>query len=104
MEVIFITCLAIAIQQMGDEKIEEYKRILKDGKEKRYYVKMFFLGKNGVGKTSLMKRLLKEEITNVESTHGLDIVRSCKISVPDGEWIFNMGKTRFSLFVYLTYI
>ena len=77
---------------MGEAKIQEYRNLLMKGKEKRYYVKIYFVGKQGVGKTSLMRRLLNEDIGDVESTDGLDIVKRCKIRVSDGKWIVNFSK------------
>ncbi|VDI52546.1 Hypothetical predicted protein [Mytilus galloprovincialis] len=46
------------------------------------------VGKESVGKTCLMRRLLKEDISDVSSTDGVDIVvRRCKINIEDGKWI-----------------
>ncbi|XP_063448302.1 uncharacterized protein LOC134727840 [Mytilus trossulus] len=48
------------------------------------------VGKNGAGKSSLLRRLLKEDTKNVESTDGIDIVvRRCKINTETGEWIID---------------
>ncbi|XP_063418366.1 probable serine/threonine-protein kinase pats1 [Mytilus trossulus] len=46
------------------------------------------VGKESTGKTCLLKRLLKEDISNVTSTDGVDtVVRRCKINIADGSWI-----------------
>ncbi|CAG2254571.1 unnamed protein product [Mytilus edulis] len=57
-------------------------------KEKRYFVRVMIVGKESTGKTCLLRRLLKEDISDVTSTDGVDIVvRRCKINVQDGKWI-----------------
>lgn len=71
---------------MSKPEQKHYLKILKEGKETRYVIKIFILGKNGVGKTSLMRRLLGESIGDVRSTEGIDIVKRCKIRVRDGLW------------------
>lgn len=80
---------------MSESEKEAYLRILKDGKERRYFIKIFILGKKGVGKTSLMRRLLREEINDVQSTDGIDIVKRCKVRVHDGKWIFCKGTLKY---------
>ncbi|VDI56727.1 Hypothetical predicted protein [Mytilus galloprovincialis] len=56
--------------------------------ENRYFVRTMIVGKETVGKTCLLKRLLKEDISDVTSTDGVDIVvRRCKINIEDGKWI-----------------
>ncbi|CAG2198930.1 unnamed protein product [Mytilus edulis] len=46
------------------------------------------VGKESAGKTCLLRRLLKEDISDVTSTDGVDIVvRRCKINIEDGKWI-----------------
>ncbi|CAG2252828.1 unnamed protein product [Mytilus edulis] len=55
--------------------------------EKRYFVRTMIVGKETVGKTCLLRRLLKEDISDVTSTDGVDIVvRRCKINIEDGTW------------------
>ncbi|CAG2218160.1 unnamed protein product [Mytilus edulis] len=55
--------------------------------EKRYFVRTMIVGKETVGKTCLLRRLLKEDISDVTSTDGVDIVvRRCKINIDDGTW------------------
>lgn len=68
-----------------------YLQLLRTGKVKRYHIKIMILGKENVGKTSLMRRLLDESIDNVESTDGIDIVKRCKVDVNSGEWVFSEG-------------
>ncbi|XP_052097433.1 uncharacterized protein LOC127732435 [Mytilus californianus] len=56
--------------------------------ENRYFVRIMIVGKESAGKTCLLRRLLKEDISDVSSTDGVDIdVRRCKINIKDGKWI-----------------
>lgn len=58
--------------------------------EKRYYVRIMIVGKESVGKTCLVRRLLKESIDDVTSTDGIDItVHQCKIDIDDGKWMID---------------
>lgn len=60
--------------------------------EKRYFVRIMIVGKETVGKTCLLRRLLKESIEDVSSTDGIDIVvRRCKINIEDGKWTIGKG-------------
>lgn len=66
--------------------------------EKRHFVRVMIVGKNSAGKTCLMRRLLKESISDVCSTDGVDIVvRRCKINIDNGEWTIEKGKTNMFL-------
>lgn len=58
--------------------------------EKKYFVRTMIVGKESAGKTCLMRRLLREDITDVTSTDGLD-VRWCKVDIRDGTWIIDKG-------------
>ncbi|CAC5417068.1 unnamed protein product [Mytilus coruscus] len=56
--------------------------------DKRYFTRVMILGKTSAGKTCLLRRLLKENIGNVSSADGINIVvRRCKINLDDGKWI-----------------
>ncbi|CAG2188188.1 unnamed protein product [Mytilus edulis] len=55
---------------------------------KLHFARLVFIGKNGVGKTSLMRRLLwqkKEDVTSTQSTDGIE-VEKCNINIADGKW------------------
>ncbi|CAG2223015.1 unnamed protein product [Mytilus edulis] len=55
--------------------------------ENRYFVRIMIVGKESTGKTCLLRRLLKEGISDVSSTDGVNIVvRRCKINIDDGKW------------------
>ena len=86
--------IPVAIEHMSKQQKKHYLRILNEGSEKRFFVKICFLGKKEAGKTTLMKRLLKQDIDiNTRSpTDGIDIVKQCKIHLDTGEWINCKGK------------
>jgi GTPase SAR1 family protein len=85
-----------------DEKDKDmYLEIIKSGTERRYYIRLMIVGENGVGKTCLMRRLLGEDIDDVTSTDGIDIViRKCKIRLSDGKWIVNEGIYQVQLYIF----
>ncbi|XP_071147184.1 uncharacterized protein [Mytilus edulis] len=63
------------------------KHVQSSETEKRYFVRIMIVGKGQAGKTCLLRRLLKEDISNVTSTDGVDInVHRCKINIKDGTW------------------
>ena len=43
---------------MGEDAVAAYKEALKSGRKKVYRARVMFVGHEGVGKTSVMKRLL----------------------------------------------
>lgn len=50
------------------------------------------VGKGSAGKTSLMRKLLKDESKVVTSTDGIDIVvRRCKMNIVNGKWTIEKG-------------
>ncbi|OPL33217.1 hypothetical protein AM593_08623, partial [Mytilus galloprovincialis] len=71
---------------------EEKQTILESinkGEEIYPHIRLVIIGENGVGKTCLMRRLLKQSIEGVESTDGINIdVANCKIRLRDGKWIY----------------
>lgn len=84
------------IRKMNIEDRRRYMKIIKTGTEIRHYVRIQVIGENGVGKTCLVRRLLKENIDDVTSTDGVDIaVTKCKIRLHDGVWIFGQGMGEF---------
>ncbi|VDI73775.1 Hypothetical predicted protein, partial [Mytilus galloprovincialis] len=70
------------------KNILTFKKLMqKSETEKRYFVRIMIVGKESAGKTCLLRRLLKEDIDDVTSTDGVDIVvRRCKINIEDGKW------------------
>lgn len=64
---------------------------IKTGTEDRRYVRIQVIGKHGVGKSSLVRRLLNETIHDIESTDGIDIIKKCEIRISDGKWFVVKG-------------
>lgn len=65
---------------------------LEAGKEHRQYVRIQVIGKNGVGKTTLVRKLLEDKQTKeAYSTDGIEIHQKCKID-QDGTWIICDGE------------
>ncbi|XP_053405051.1 uncharacterized protein LOC123522859 [Mercenaria mercenaria] len=85
------------IMRMDKESIDLYKQLLNEGKEAVYNIRVMVVGPFGVGKTTLTKRLLREDVDlNLQdSTNGIDVhVRRCKVSLSNGRWnILEKGKT-----------
>lgn len=73
---------------------------MKSGTESRQYVRIQVIGKDGVGKTSLVRRLLGKQIDDVESTDGIDIDKTCQIKTSDGEWIVGEGRCNFHIYTW----
>lgn len=72
--------------------INLYKRLVETESEEIYYIKIVVLGQEGVGKTTLVRRLLKENTEHVQSTNGIEInVDKCSLSLCNGEWKFQKG-------------
>lgn len=84
----------LEIDKMEKADKERYIKILKEGSQRRYHIKLMILGRHGVGKTSLMKRLLQEtieQVKDVKSTDGINIEKKCKVDIVSGKWIFCEG-------------
>ncbi|KAK3594303.1 hypothetical protein CHS0354_012054 [Potamilus streckersoni] len=74
---------------MDDRSIQLYEDALKDGKETVHSIRIMVVGHMGVGKTTLVKRLLGQEVNISErrSTEGIDIyVNCCDVSLSTREW------------------
>lgn len=80
---------------MNETDKDRYIKILREGNEKRYHIKIMILGRHGVGKTCIMRRLLKEPIQDVQSTDGIDIMKQSKVDIESKEWIFCHGNYPF---------
>ncbi|CAG2233479.1 unnamed protein product [Mytilus edulis] len=71
--------------------IDNAKKVIDDairsGKEVRQYVRIHVIGKDSVGKTSLVRRLLGQGFElETKSTDGIDITRNCQIRAENGQW------------------
>ncbi|XP_063418376.1 uncharacterized protein LOC134701164 [Mytilus trossulus] len=71
----------------------EHLTAIKDGTEIRRYVRIQVIGKEGVGKSSLVRRLVGGSIMKLNSTDGIDIVKKCQIRTTDGEWVIGKVET-----------
>lgn len=79
---------------MEKEWIDLYKQSLLKGKEKVYNIRVMVVGPEGVGKTVLTRRLLKQhvDINRRQSTNGIDVhIEKCGTRVSDGTWEFDKG-------------
>ncbi|XP_071144055.1 probable serine/threonine-protein kinase roco8 [Mytilus edulis] len=71
----------------GKKSVPLYLKLLESGSEKKRDIRLVIVGKNGAGKTSLIKRLFSEENTDVTSTNGIEIhTIKCKAMSDDGIW------------------
>ncbi|XP_053391745.1 uncharacterized protein LOC128554496 [Mercenaria mercenaria] len=84
------------ILRMDKESIDLYKDLLNESKEAVHNIRVMVVGPFGVGKTTLTKRLFREDVNlNLqESTNGIDVqVRRCKVPLSNGRWnILEKGK------------
>lgn len=78
---------------MNEDSINIYLNALKTGSKRRRDINLVVVGKKGVGKTSLVRRLFGEQIKDVKSTNGIEIHRQrCRINLSDWEWKKIPGK------------
>ncbi|CAC5400144.1 unnamed protein product [Mytilus coruscus] len=77
------------IKILNPEEKQTILESINKGEEIYPHIRLVIIGENGVGKTCLMRRLLKQSIEGVESTDGISIdVANCKIRIRDGKWIY----------------
>ncbi|KAL3889633.1 hypothetical protein ACJMK2_001969 [Sinanodonta woodiana] len=79
----------LEILKMDDRSIKLFEEALKDGEETVHSIRIMVVGHMGVGKTTLVKRLLGEEVNISErhSTEGIDVyVNCCDVSLSTHEW------------------
>ncbi|KAK3607771.1 hypothetical protein CHS0354_040675 [Potamilus streckersoni] len=79
----------LEILKMDDRSIQLFEEALKAGKENVYNIRVMVVGHVGVGKTTLIKRLLREEVDISErrSTEGVDVyVNCCDVSLSSFKW------------------
>ncbi|KAH3779421.1 hypothetical protein DPMN_157224 [Dreissena polymorpha] len=78
------------VQQLDPKAITLFYKALKDGKEKVNNIRLMVLGMCGVGKTSLVKNLIRDfrkKLSEPLSTEGIDVHR-CKLTT-DGDWFLD---------------
>lgn len=87
-----------AIKEMDEHDRRIFLEAAKSGIAVRFNIRIILVGKQGVGKTCLLRRLMSEDIADVESTDGINIeVKRCKINLHTKEWIFNKGNHKFTI-------
>lgn len=70
---------------------------LLEGDEVRRFVRINVIGKDRVGKTSLVRTLLGKVFdAELKSTDGIDINRTRQIRVRDGKWTVGEGESRIN--------
>ena len=75
---------------MDARSIQLFKLAMENGKYKSFNLRIMVIGHFGVGKTTLTKRLLREEVNmhDCKSTEGIEIyVRKCKYDYRTKTWI-----------------
>ncbi|XP_060595065.1 uncharacterized protein LOC132749353 isoform X2 [Ruditapes philippinarum] len=80
------------IQKMDQSSIQLYMKLLDEGYEDVYNIRVIVVGHKGAGKTTLTKRLLNEDvyIGKEESTNGIEVhVNRCKVALERGQWIIS---------------
>lgn len=82
-----------AMKRLTDADKERYNQMMQSTKtEKRYFARIMIVGQDKVGKTTLLRRLLKESTAGVSSTDGVDIaINRCKIDIESGKWTIGKG-------------
>ena len=67
-------------------------RILRYGVEENYHIRVMLVGNEGVGKSTLLRRLLRKpvKIKKYNSTNGIDVhIHSCDVDIETGAWCFD---------------
>ncbi|VDI21663.1 Hypothetical predicted protein [Mytilus galloprovincialis] len=80
-------------REIKKQNMDNHIAAIKDGMEFRRFVRIQVIGKEGVGKSSLVRRLVGDSNMNVNSTDGIDIVSKCKIRTTDGELVIGEVET-----------
>ena len=66
--------------------------ILRFGEEETYHIRVMLVGNEGVGKSTLLRRLLRKsvKINKYDSTNGIDVhIHSCDVDLETGKWYVN---------------
>lgn len=91
-QVLCISALPKVLNQLKEEDRSRFYKLMESSETaRRFFVKIMIVGKEEVGKTCLLKRLLRDAIPKVvPRTKGVDIdIRRCKINILDGKWTFD---------------
>ena len=79
-----------------------FRHILRNGIEENYHIRVMFVGNEGVGNSTLVRRLLRKpvNIKKYNSTNGIDVhIHSCAVDIETGIWCFDetRGATRVAM-------
>lgn len=66
------------------------------GQEIRRHVRIIVIGEHGAGKSTLVRRLLGQNIDGIHSTDGIEMNNKFQIK-EKGKWVFNKGMYIFGL-------
>lgn len=78
---------------MDESAINAYREALEEGSENYNHVRVMVVGYHGAGKSSLTKRLLRENVEEVRSTDGVEIfTKRGRFQLSDHAWIKFDGK------------
>ncbi|VDI52486.1 Hypothetical predicted protein, partial [Mytilus galloprovincialis] len=87
------------IKSMSVYDREAFLKAANTGTTTRYNIRVMIVGKQSAGKTSLLRRLINEEIDDVKSTDGINIERrKCHIDIKTGEWHFSSSDKKLQDF------
>ncbi|XP_053391257.1 uncharacterized protein LOC128554065, partial [Mercenaria mercenaria] len=79
------------IRKMDASSVQLFKKALEDGKEEINSIRVMIVGHCGVGKTTLTKRLFREDVDIAKSmkrTNGIEVhSKRCKILLAEREWL-----------------
>lgn len=82
-----------SIKIMDESAINAYREALEEGSENYNHVRVMVVGYHGAGKSSLTKRLLRENVEEVRSTDGVEIfTKRGRFQLSDHAWIKFDGK------------
>lgn len=98
MYLLFVLEMSREMEKMDSNELKTFIEAIKSGSEASSYVRIQVIGKEGVGKSSLVRRLLGEGIEDVKSTDGIDTIRTFHIRKNDRAWIFGEGMSQRILF------
>ncbi|XP_022319192.2 uncharacterized protein LOC111121981 isoform X2 [Crassostrea virginica] len=77
-----------AITKMDESAIQTFRDALEEGHEHFHHVRVMVVGYHGAGKSSLTKRLLRENVEHVQSTDGVEIfTKRGRFQLSDYKWI-----------------
>ena len=85
------------VEELGDKAVKDYQASFSEGTDKLPYCNLLLLGKEGVGKTSLLKQLIRKPYQKVmERTRGIDNTIDCTVEqkgvdISNDNWQANKG-------------